>query len=360
MEVVHSTKLLYPEGERIIRHSIDKWEHNLNKKYSLLVSNQVKDNWNQELLILGNQSSLISAYLGQNKLAYQICNGIISYFMSDIKSEKYIEGIFQPWINIGRLTIIEKKFKQAHQIFDSISPSLDEYIICDHYVNKLLLSKKILYLLKNCFFYEKLKIYVNDSSSKEEWSNFYKKNQVIFKEYYELFLESKILLLINEKKYLEAFETITNSIKNINEKYLPIFIIRLFDLGYILNHSLEKIRPLLVILFNQHINYIQSLNLQGLYFCLEICKRLKLIEENKCLQKMLTQLIQRFKEINEEVALIESLNLSKQFSMKYEEEFNLLINKTKYSFLKKKFLNQEKIYSFSLGERLVSFLNKWV
>lgn len=110
MEVVHSTKLLYPEGERIIRHSIDKWEHNLNKKYSLLVSNQVKDNWNQELLILGNQSSLISAYLGQNKLAYQICNGIISYFMSDIKSEKYIEGIFQPWINIGRLTIIEKKY----------------------------------------------------------------------------------------------------------------------------------------------------------------------------------------------------------------------------------------------------------
>jgi len=114
---------------------------------------------------------------------------------------------------------------------------------------------------------------------------------------------------------------------------------------------------LIINLFNQHIDYIQVLNLQGLYFCLEICKRLKSIGENEYSLQMLALLIQRFQEMNEEAALVESLNLGKEFSAEYKEKFNLLINETKYTFLKKKFLNQDMSYSFPLGEKLVSFLN---
>ena len=182
-------------------------------------------------------------------------------------------------------------------------------------------------------------------------------NQDQYKEYYELFLESKIIALIIKEEHLKAFETIKNSIQHIHEKYLPIFILRLVDLSLFLKQPLEKISPLIINLFNQHIDYIQVLNLQGLYFCLEICKRLKSIGENEYSLQMLALLIQRFQEMNEEAALVESLNLGKEFSTEYEEKFNLLINETKYVFLKKKFLNQNMSYSFPLGEKLASFLN---
>lgn len=138
---------------------------------------------------------------------------------------------------------------------------------------------------------------------------------------------------------------------------MPIFTLRLFDLGVFMQESLDEIRPLIMDLFNQHIYHIQVLNLQGLYFCLEICKRLKLAKEDKLLLQMLTALIQRFKQIGEEVALLESLDLAKEFSKEYEEDFRSLTSKTRYYFFRKKFLNEDVIGLFPLGEQLVSFLN---
>lgn len=350
------TKLFYPEGERIVRCSLDKWEQDLSKNFSLLLSSEINDDWNYQLLLLTNQSSLLSAYLGQNELAYKICHGAISYFMNNSKKDRYIEGIFQPWINIGRLHIVEKNFEQAHKVFDNISPFLENYNINQYCINKSLLSKDTLLLLENCFFYEKIKIYINDNRNIESLFIFCNTNKK-FSKYSELFLESKVVALTIMGDYLKAFDTIANSVKFIHENYLPIFILRLVDLSLTLKQPLEKITPLIMNLFDQHIDHVQVLNLQGLLFCLEICKRLKSIGENNYSLKMITLLIERFEKMNEEAALIESLNLEKESSAEYEEKFNLLINGTKYAFLKKKFLNQDVSYSFPLGDKLVSFLN---
>jgi len=350
-------KLFYPEGERIIRRSLDEWEEDLNRQFIFLL-NEDKIDWNQQLLILVNQSSLVSSYLGQNELAYKICYGAISYFMNNQKSGKYIEGILQPWINIGRLAIFEKKFEEAHQKFNNINPNLEEYVIDTYRVNKLSLKKDILSILKNCFFYEKIKIYINDYENIEKLFNFCNENQEHFKEYYELFFESKIIALMILNDHLKASETIENSVHLIHDRFLPIFILRLIDIYIFLKSPIKKINPLILNLFNQHIDHIQKLNLQGLYFCLEICKRLKLLGINGCLMKMLAQLIQKFQGINEEIGLIESLILGKELSTEYEEKFNFLINKTKYIYLKKKFFNEEISTTFPLGEKLASFLNE--
>ena len=46
------TKLFYPEGEKIVRRSLDKWEQDLSKNFSLLLSSEIIDDWNYQLLLL--------------------------------------------------------------------------------------------------------------------------------------------------------------------------------------------------------------------------------------------------------------------------------------------------------------------
>ena len=357
-------RLLYPEGERVSRRSLEKWEKDLSSKLfcSMDRFELDKSGWKDEFLLIINQSSLMAVFLGQNDLAYKICFSGINFFMDvlwKVKKEKYIEGIFQPWINIGRLRIIEKKFSEAHKIFDKCSPFKEVYNINGYRVFKKDVDNKIINLLKNCFFYEKMKIYLGQKNL-NGILNFCKHNEQEFVEYSELFLDAKILAMIQEKKYSLILDRLVNFLPNIRHSFLPIFLLRVVDLNILLNKPIEESKNLLLHLFNQHNDYINGLNLQGLHFCLEICRRLKNLNMMDRFECMIGKLIEKYESVNEEVGLIESLELAKDLSDIYKIRFNNIIAETKYIFLRKKYLNEDVTYDFSLGKKLVCFLEKGV
>jgi hypothetical protein len=337
--VINVKRLLYPEGDRIIRYPLDKWEKDLDVIFSTILYGNIREGCESRLSLLINQSSLIAVYLGNNEIAYEICYRAVTYFM-DLSSRKEIpltiDPWIDPWVNIGRLLIIERKFQEAHIKFDAINPYLEEYILDKYIIGKSNIKKATLSIMKNCFFYEKLKIYINEENV-EPLFYFCKENQQ-YKEHQVLFLESEVIGLIIQGEFLAAYKILTSSIISIPEKYLPVLLLKLVDICLLLKSSSKEINILLTSLFHQHIDYISQLNLTGLYFCLELCKRLSINEQN------------------EYVGLIESLALARHFSKTYQEKFDLLIEKTKYVQLKKRFLSQRICYPFILGEKLISFL----
>lgn len=73
----NSIKIIYPAGKKINRCSLHKCQNDLNKEFFLLAFEGIRNNLNYRLLILISQSYLISTYLGQNELSYQICYNAI-------------------------------------------------------------------------------------------------------------------------------------------------------------------------------------------------------------------------------------------------------------------------------------------
>ncbi len=349
MQNIVSTKLFYPEGERIVRHSLDQWEETLTKKFDSFLLTKTEE----DFLVIINQSSLVSVYLGQIDLAYQICYKGASFFLE----KEYLEGIFQPWINIARLHILQKKLDEAKKILNNINPFSNNVFINNVHIPMHSLKPKILSLLKNCYFYENIKVFLSDYKNIEELFVFCDKHTRESKEFYELFLEAEILAFLITNDPLKALKKTVNTFPFVNENFLPIFILRLIDIYIYMKKPFQESKKYIYILYEQHISFISQLNIQGLYFCLEICRRLQILEEESLFMQMSEKLINKFKEINEEVGLIEVLYMRRGISEKDNEHFNKKMNNTKYQFLHNKISKETFVFPFLLGEKIINFLD---
>ena len=85
-----------------------------------------------------------------------------------------------------------------------------------------------------------------------------------------------------------------------------MFLLRIVDLNILLNKPQDEIKNTLLYMFNQYNGNLSKINLPGLHFCLEVCKRLKQVLLIDSFLVLIDQLIKKYEEINEEVALLES------------------------------------------------------
>ena len=91
-----------------------------------------------------------------------------------------------------------------------------------------------------CYFYEKIKLFLNDYKNINNLFVFCEKNKHEFKELFELFLEAQIVALLIMDQPLKALKKGNQCLEEVNENFIPLFILRIVDIFLYMKQQIQK------------------------------------------------------------------------------------------------------------------------
>lgn len=360
--------LIYPEIDRIIRLPINVWENNLEDRYEefkIKYKNRIQG-WQDEFSSIINQTALVSLYLGDNITARNICSESIRYFYNHfhiLKEKEYINCVFQPWINIGRLNRLEGTYEKAIKVFLSLNLKMSsDYLPIDiFYIDKNeIIDKKIILLLKNVYNYETAKtlIIMEKYDRCIEFINKSYKN-ILEKNVPEILIEASLISTVNINGAKKGLELSYSIFQNCSPNIKPIILLQMSRIN-IIKKNIYEAGEILKLLLNKYSRYINNQNYNGIRFYLEILYTATECLHPKFYLEFLKKVLEQFELICDEPCIIECYFLLKKISkIRKNEEKKLekiLIN-TKYFFIRNKYILDGKIkYNFNLSNKILSHL----
>lgn len=221
-----SSMALIPTGplvtyDELIHKDLQVWSKELYEEMTSLRAKIEEDP--SEACISLNQAALVSALLGELESAMNLCHIQIKMLVNSRPSQAmtstHLLTILQPWINMGRLYNIEKKYSQAIDHFDLVSKlrnktpldliyvqvsneQLQELIACQES------GEKLHYFMWVNYINEMIRLMIKSKDFTAGFSFLQQQKEEAPFDFSDLLTESEVILLAHTGSYAAAITTI--------------------------------------------------------------------------------------------------------------------------------------------------------